>query len=286
MLAAILGGCSTGYNLTALSKQAQDEYLAGNYETSLSHWQGLINKLQSNEKVVEGNYYAGAGKAAMKLEKTDLALQYFQEAQWVNYADAQMYEMMSYGYLLIDNLSKEIDALVYFVEHFPDHTHIMDVKSNLFEAYVKSENWDPALALWPDIESRASSSMALLEQYFTVNDQLGNTEICDGLAVLFLSKNNENITGMEWLANKNFWQAENRYQKYLKAYEQKRNNKNYASLLQAIEKSNAEFHTALAYYLTLYEITKKPKYARSIGNIYLRFDDKKKADYYYQLAGS
>ncbi len=285
ILVALLTACSTGLNITTLSEQAKNEYTAGNYKLSLSQWQNIINELKSKNKAVEGYIYAEAGRAAMQLGKTDQALDYFQEAEWADYADPKMYEMRAHGYLAIDNLSKEIDALIYYVEHYPEGEDIMDVQTRLFEAYVKSENWEMALLIWPDIENRASSCLALLEQYFLVNKELGNDDVCDDLAKQFLEFDKENITGLEWLAEKYFWLAENRYQEHLQVYEQKRTTRNYNNLLKAIEKSNGEFNIALEYFLTLYNLTEESGYAKFIGNIYLRFDDKQKADYYYKLAG-
>ncbi|MFW6352275.1 MAG: hypothetical protein ACOC2E_07790, partial [Bacteroidota bacterium] len=78
---------------------------------------------------------------------------------------------------------------------------------------------------------------------------------------------------------------EHRYQKEMKAYEKNRTRKQYKQLLDAFEVLNADFRRSLNYYLKLYEMKPEPRYARFIGNVYLRFDDKKKARYYHEKAG-
>jgi aminoglycoside/choline kinase family phosphotransferase len=86
------------------------------------------------------------------------------------------------------------------------------------------------------------------------------------------------------MAKKYFWRAENRYQSEMEAYEKNRTHRQYAQLLRAFEVLNADFHKSLNYFLRLYEKDPKPEYARFIGNIYLRFDDKSKARYYHSRA--
>jgi hypothetical protein len=44
----------------------------------------------------------------------------------------------------------------------------------------------------------------------------------------------------------------------------------------------AEFKLALTYFDKLYAVNPSPDYAKYIGDIYNRLDDKKKADYYYE----
>jgi tetratricopeptide (TPR) repeat protein len=89
---------------------------------------------------------------------------------------------------------------------------------------------------------------------------------------------------MKWFGEKYFWLAENRYQAEMEAYEKKRTNSQYAKLLEAFKIVTRDFKTSLGYFTRLYKLYPKPEYARYLGNIYTRLDDKEKAKYYYNKA--
>lgn len=285
LLIAVTGlvACKGGLDVTKTTDEARTNYSEAKYEVSLGQWQKLIEYYKSKDEEVPGYIYGGAGKAAMKLGDETQALKYFDKAYWAEYGDPEMYYMMAQAYLNMDNLTKEIAALEYYADSFPEGKKITGVKVQLFNAYNKSENWQLAMDLWQTIPAEVKDDK-MRTKYFVVNRELGNEDICDDIAGELIKENPDNITALDYLADKYFRKAEERYQAEMKAYEENRTHKQYSKLLKALDNINANFKKALRYYEKLYKLTGDKKYAKSLGNIYTRFDDEKKADYYYRLS--
>ncbi len=124
----------------------------------------------------------------------------------------------------------------------------------------------------------------MLEGYFITNKALENDSVCNILASELLKLDENNLAGLDWEAKKYFWQAENLYKDEMEAYEKNKTNRQYNKLLKSLDVVSADFKTSLGYFKTLYELDPSPKYAKYLGNIYNRLDDKPKADYYYSKA--
>jgi Flp pilus assembly protein TadD len=60
--------------------------------------------------------------------------------------------------------------------------------------------------------------------------------------------------------------------------------KQYRQLNDALKTINADFKRARDYFEKLYRVNPDPRYATYLGNIYTRFSNKQKADYYYGRA--
>ena len=60
--------------------------------------------------------------------------------------------------------------------------------------------------------------------------------------------------------------------------------KEYKRLLKALDKVYPTFRKSRDYFLKLYRIDPKPKYAKYLGNIYTRLGNEQKAKYYYNKA--
>jgi hypothetical protein len=185
----------------------------------------------------------------------------------------------------MDNLSKELEALEIYNNEYAAGKDISAVKARLFQIYVETENWDKAKETWPAIQAEAKNSISLTEDYFVTNEALKNDSVCDLLAGELLNLDENNLVGLDWMAKKYFWQAENRYKNEMEAYDKNKTNRQYNKLLKALDIVSADFKTSLGYFKTLYGLNPAPQYAKYLGNIYNRLDDKKKADYYYGLAG-
>ena len=108
-----------------------------------------------------------------------------------------------------------------------------------------------------------------------------NDSVCDLVATGLLELDDQNFMALEWTAKKYFWQAENRYQAELEAYDNNKTNKQYNQLLRALDMVSADFKKSLGYFKTLYDLDPDPKTAKYLGNIYNRLDDKEKAEFYY-----
>jgi len=277
----IIQSCTSSVNITQLTDEGEKAYQAGNYEAALTSWEKII---ENKGKKTKGEIYVSAGKSALALNQAEKARTYLETARQNQYSSPELYEYLAKVYKSIDNLSKEITALETYSEKYPQGNHINEIHGRLLETYVESENWDLALKLWPKMEANSQSDAHLLAQYLIVNKNLENTEVCDKLAKQITSLDASNVIAMEYYAEKFFWLAENLYVKEMTAYKNKRTTSQYKKLLKALDEVWPTFRKSRDYFLKLYKIDPKPEYANYLGNIYTRFDDKEKADYYYKRA--
>ncbi len=276
--------CTSGRQLTQVNDQAQEAYAAGEYQQALERYEQLIQAAREKGEPVGGEVYNKAGLSAWALDNTSQALEYLEEARHTEAANDQTFAALAKGYLQVDNLSREITNLERYLEKYPQGEESEAFKQRLFMTYVESMNYDQALALWPELDPAAREQKELLEGYFMVHKNLGNDTKVTGIAQELLKKNKNNVNALEWMAELYYWRAENRYQAENKAYEKNRTRRQYAKLLKAYEVLNTDFRISLNYFQRLYEMDPQPSYARYIGNIYLRFQEKEKADYYHRKA--
>ena len=110
-----------------------------------------------------------------------------------------------------------------------------------------------------------------------------NDSICEQTAEVILEQNPENEPALTWVAKKYYWQAENRYQTEMTAYDLNKTHSQYAILLEAFKTVTLDFKESLGYFTRLYEQYPNPDYAKYLGNIYVRLNDKQKARYYRSL---
>ena len=276
--------CSAPRQFTDISKDASEAYLAEDYETALQLFEEFIVQHSDDVLSIPDSIYRRAGLSAYHLGKSEKSLNYLNLIRHTDAADAKVHYALALLNREIDNLSREITALEMYLELQPEGDQVKDIKERLFVTYVESRNYEKAHELWNDIESHARYKEPLLNYYFHVQEALGNEDLLDDLAEDLLLLNPDNTDALFHLAKKYFWRAENRYQSEMEAYEKNRTHRQYAQLLRAFETLNADFHKSLNYFLRLYDVNPKPAYARYIGNIYLRFDDKSKARYYHNKA--
>ncbi|HAN18017.1 MAG: hypothetical protein A2X13_10095 [Bacteroidetes bacterium GWC2_33_15] len=280
----LLQSCTSSLNTSKQSENAEAAYKAGNYETALTISEQEIESRENKGKKAIGPVYVSAGKSALALGQNDKARNYLETAREIKFSSPEMYESLAKVYKNIDNLSKEITALEAYRKFYPQGEKTGNINIRLFETYVESENWDLAVKLWPEIESQAQSNVNLLAGYLIVNKNLENSAVCDKLAQQILKLDASNVTALEWYAEKYYWKAENLYLSEMKAYKAKRTQSQYNKLLKALEVVYPDFRKSRDYYLKLYKIKPKADYAKYLGNIYTRLDDKEKADYYNNKA--
>lgn len=276
----LLVGCTAGAYLAKTNQTAETAYLSGDYEGALIAWEEIITTYKSKGKQAEGKIYCDAGKAALALGQDEKAITYFNEALYAEYADAELYAALAKAYQNIDNLSKEIMALEDYINKFTEGKEIRQISKRLFQTYVESENWELALELWGKLDDETRSENKILEGYLIVNQELKNDDVCDDLANKLLKTDANNIVALEWKAKKYFYKAENHYQKEMAAYEKHKTRKQYAKLLKALDIVNKNFRISLKYYKKLYKLNPDSLYAHYLGNIYARFNDKQKAEFY------
>ncbi len=277
----IFSSCSSTRQWTELSQQAGQAFEQNEYETALGLYEQYIMHFGNDATVIPDSIYRGAGLAAFELGMTAKTLDYLNTIRQSDLADAPVQYALALSNREIDNLSREITALETYVEKYPEAEKIEPMRQRYFETLVESRNYERALELWPAIKSNAQKEEWLLERYFEANKGLEKEDKLYDIASSLYSLNPQNTKALSHLAIHYFWKAENRYQEEMEAYENNRTHRQYAQLLRAFQILNADFRKSLDYFLTLYQLEPKSEYARYIGNIYLRFDEKGKAGYYH-----
>lgn len=285
LLFVLLAGCTTGVNLKNVRQTADQAYARGEYSTALAGYEQIIAGYKQQNKTNECPVFGNAGQAALKTGKANKAIEYLEMDTYTPFATGQTYYGLAESFRMIDNLSKEIMALKNFIELFPEGAQIQTIRTRLFETYVESENWHLAQTLWPQLPAEEKSKIEILEKWFLVNRKLENSGECNKLADQLLNTNPDNIAALEYKAENAYWDAENHYQAEMKAYEKNKTNKQYKKLLAELDKVTAEFQIALDFYDKLYALNPKPEYAQYISNIYVRFNNKEKSEYYRKKAG-
>ncbi|MBN2639263.1 MAG: tetratricopeptide repeat protein [Bacteroidales bacterium] len=264
--------------------KGQDAYNAGNYELALKIWSKEIVKYERRNKVEQCPYYTKAGIAAFKLGKMDLAQKYLEAARYSVSKNETTYNLLAQIYHKIDNLSKEIDALEYYVKNYPNGKNIINNRDRLFLTYVESENWDQGLKLWPnilsDVKTNPEYQTGLLKIYIGLNMDKEAFPLAEDL----VKKDRKNIPALQFLGQYYFWLAENSYQAENKAYAANRTNAQYAHLLKVYKVITVNFKKSLDYFQPLYNLKPSAKVAVYLGDVYARLSDKKNADYYHQMA--
>lgn len=283
-LIALLAGCTTGSKVASVKKNADQAFNSANYTAALAGYEQIIQDFKAEGKTDECPVYGKAGLAAMETGNLNKALDYLQMDTYTPFASAETYRGLARGYKKIDNLSKEIMALNDYIEKFPEGEHINEMKTRLFETYVVSENWEFAEELWPGIPD-SEKDEALISKWFTVNRALDKKDQADIISTRLLKLNPNHIPALEWQAEKAFDKAESHYQKEMQAYEKNKTNKQYKRLLAELKVVTTEFQDAKRQYKKLYDLEPKSEYARYLSNIYVRLNDKEKADYYRNKAG-
>ncbi len=280
IIIVLLSSCGTPKQITYYDQLAMSSGENGDYSQAISQWNTYIDNQQNNALEVNPKAYAELGKNYFALEQYEQAEMNFDKARDENYSDAEMYVMMSERYHMIDNLSKEITALEFYRDHFPKDKDSSLMRNRLFETSLESENWELAESIWIQMDSSSKSEEKYLQVYFEMNEKLENTKKCDLIAEQLLSINSKNRDALDWMAKKYYNRAEDRYEKAMATYNKKKTSRTYKTLLKELDTVTADFKKSLKYFEPLWQMEDGKKYAVYLANIYARFDDKKKSQYY------
>ena len=279
-----LPSCTVSKQIKELSQTATSAYEQEDYREAFNDYDELIALKESRNKAVDGETYFKAGVAAWRISKVDEAIQNLENAKRSSYSDEKLYSTLARAYLEIDNLSREIINLEAYLEKFPSGIGIDEVKKQLFIAYDRSENWQPGYDLWSDLTEEQKSEARIIRSYLNISKALGKTNEVVPLAKQLLSIDPNDMVALELLAMEYYNMAEESYKTEMRAYQDNRTNRQYRQLLKALDVINENFHTSRKYFEQLYSQNPEPRFAKYLGNIYTRFDNKQKADYYYKKA--
>ncbi len=271
-------------NTIEKQQEANAAYNSGDFQKALTIYDEVIEIKKTQNKKVDSTIYQNAGIAAWELKQTDKSIQYLEIAKRYPIATDKTYSILAKAFLEKDNLSKEITNLDAYIAKYPQGAEIKDMQKQLFFAYVKSENWETAHKYWSLLDAPTQGEIKSLTGYFKVCDKLGNKNQLDKIANQILKLDANNIDAIEYFAEKYYYLAENSYTKEMKAYQANKTDKQYQQLLAAYKVYFENYRIARDYFLRLYQLDPKPRYATFLGNIFTRYENKEKADYYYNLA--
>jgi tetratricopeptide (TPR) repeat protein len=280
IIAIFFGACTAPKQIIHYDQLAINSADSGNYSQAITEWNTYINQQKQNALEINPKAYAELGKNYFALEQYTDAEINFDKARDANYADAEMYVMMSQRYKMKDNLSKEITALEYYRDHFSNDKDSSIMRNRLFETSLESENWEQAESIWAQMDESSKKNEKYLLIYFKMNKNLNHKEKCDEIALQLLSINNKNTEALDWMAKKYYKLAEDRYQNAMAVYNKRKTTKNYKILLKELDQVTIDFKKSLEYFEPLWDMEGGKKYAVYLANIYARFDDKTKSQYY------
>ena len=279
IIAIVLAGCS-GPKIIApapTSKAIAEKATAeGNYAEAVAAWKNHFNEQPIT--AIPGADFATAAQMANKIGDTNQAISWFDQARYKNFSSADMYSALAKIYQSQKNISKELSALEFYASNFNENTG--EVYQRLFEIYFELKMPENVLETWGKLDEKAKNETTNLEKYFAVNKQKENNEVCDSVAQVILVKQPANVDALKWFGNKFYWLGENRYQREMDKYNKNKTNKQYKILLAELDLATADFKKALPYFEKLWNIEPGEKYASYFMNIYARFGDETKVNYY------
>jgi len=276
ILGFLLFGCGAPKVLTSYKDNAETAASQGNYAQAVEAWKQYFSQHPVEE--TEGAFFAEAALTAFHAGDNKLATDWFDQARYKNFSSPEMYTTLTKIYHSQGNLSKELSALEFYTTHFSDVPN--EIYSRLFEIYDEIKMDDKALAVWGKMSEASKNMVPHLEDYFQINQKKENREVCDSVSLVLLQKDPKNVDALEWNARKYYVKAENRYEEQMEKYNQNKTTKQYRILLKQLDLVTADFKKALPYLEKLWEIDPGKKYAGYLANIYTRFGNEKKADYY------
>ena len=250
VLSGLIVGCGTPKVLVSYKNNAENAASQGNYTQAVEAWKQYFNQQLIEE--TEGSVFAQAAKTAYKSGDSDLALNWFDQARYKDYADAEMYLTLAKIFKSKNNISKELNTLEYITENFSENTEEID--DRLFDVYFEIKLMDKALQVWERLDKNSKNDILKLNSYFLINKELKDTIVCDSLSLVLLEKDPLNIEGLEWNAKKYYWLGENRYQREMEKYNNKKTIRQYKILLKELDLATADFKKSLPYFEKLWEI--------------------------------
>jgi lipopolysaccharide biosynthesis regulator YciM len=276
---AILAGCS-GPKIVA--PRVPDNILAenaaakGNHAKAVELWKAYFGEQTLAQ--ITGADFAQAAQSAYKTGDSKLAVNWFDQARYKNFADVEMYATLAKIYNSQQNISKELSSLEYIMANYPEKSS--QISERLFLIYHEIGEPSKALSSWTSMEKSEKDKLSNLLLFYQIQYELKDSVACDSLSLVILEKQPENVEALEWNAFKYYWQGENRYQREMEIYNKNKTNKQYKILLKELDLSTADFKKSLTYLEKLWAIQPGEKYASYFMNIYARFTDETKVNYY------
>lgn len=272
-----LSACSTSKVIVLSDKQiAEQATEQQNYLAAVEAWESYFHTTPVEE--ILGDDFASAGKTAYQTGNSELAFRWLNEARYKNYSDFDMYQIFAEMARKQANISRELTALEFITENFPEQT--TKINKRLFEIYYEIDRTDDALNVWQKLAPVEKNEENNLLLYFELYKSLNDTAVIDSISQELLKLDPNQKSALEWNASKYYWKGENRYQDAVETYNKNKTNRQYRILLAELDRSTEDFKKALTYLEKLWELDPGEKYASYFANIYARFGDEEKAKAY------
>ena len=272
----IATSCGTLNNLSVIKENAEKASQQKNYSQAVNYWKQYLGQQPTEE--TDSSLFAEAAYAAFLAGDDEQALSWYDQARFKGFNSEQMYSTLITIYKKQDNLSKELTALEFYSGHYSDNLN--EIYSRLFEIYSEIKMNDKALSVWKKMNETSKNEISNQKAYFFTNEKLNNSAVCDSVSQIILDKEPENVDALEWNAKKYYWLGENLYQQEMDKYNKNKTTRQYSILLKQLDQVTAYFKKSLVYFDKLWNLNPGEKYAAFFANIYARFGDKEKADFY------
>lgn len=280
VLSVFLVSCSTGKLVVEGQHQAEQLAAEGNYQAATDEWNKYITERVAKGDEVAAADYAKAAKTALKADQKNLAEKWFGLANYGGYSDPEMELAMANIYKARNETPKEMTVLERYRTKYPTGEAIADVNGRLFEIYAKLKDDQNAIASWNRLSPEQQKEAEYLAAYFKVMLRDGSAAEKEQVASQLIQVDPKNVSALEWLGETLYRRAEESYQAEMKAYEKTHTHMQYLHLTQELKVINGNFQKSLDCFTKLWDIEQKKSYATYLTNIYTRFDNKAKADYY------
>ena len=199
-------GCGSPKLVVSYRQTAEEQAASGNYIQAVEAWK--MHFAQQGIENVQGNEFAEAARTAWKAGDHTQAVAWYDQARYKQFSSEEMYSTLANIFHKSDNLSKEMDALEYYVQNFTLQTD--SVYGRLYGIYVETGNTDKAKDAWMKMDNRSRDRLENLESWFRINKNLGDTALCDSVSLIILEKDPVHVSSLEWNAQKYYQRAENR----------------------------------------------------------------------------
>jgi len=275
-----LTACSTSKMVVLHQQVAKQMEADGNYAAATDSWSKYFEEQSAKGNEIAAENYAQAAKVALKADRKDLALTWFEQASMGAYSDPEMQVELAKIYRDKNETMKELSALQTFREKFATATGMPDVNGRLFEIFAMLKDEQSAKATWGDLTGEQKHQKIYLEEYFKLILKEDDAAAIEAIAKDLVEVDPTNVRALEWLGETYYHKAETSYKAEMKAYEKKHTHLQYLHLTQELKVINTNFQKSSDCFSKLWEMEQKKTYATYLANIYTRFDNKTKADYF------
>ena len=274
VILAGLFACNPMKKIETVQTSAYSAYQNGNYSEALTQYEQLMKLYKEQSKEVPYDIIVKAAKAAFSAENYEKAKPYLEQA----FKGNKTYELLK---MLIETYHKlgDTGALKGLIsENIP----VFEKAGKKDEAFTELFKLDYSEGRYEDAYNDylniANPDMDLFPEYLTVLNELGKKDEAQKACETMLTKDENSIPALEWLAVSEYNKAEDWYKSEMAKYNKNKNATTYAYLRRDLKKISAIFRSARDKFIKLRKLDPENKtYIKYLKNTYLRLDMKDKA---------